>query len=740
METELAKTESVQTELLNHVVDASHLRNIGEQSVSNHVQAILELVKNAYDGDAEHCTVTFHGTRFFNHPLKIEKITIEDDGIGMTYEDLKSQWLRVGTSNKRSNTQSHLYGRRVSGEKGMGHYSTQRLGEKLTVVSNPLMFQGRISSKHQDKTLVLDRDWLKYEPGEEFEKIGNVLRTVNREVPDKHGIKLVITELKDEWTYEDIEKVRFNLGNLMIPPELRTGKKEEFTPELKTEGFELQNTKIESNLLKIAPWKVSAQLRGNTASYVISKIGKNYERIDVKRDKIAIGNAACGDADFVLFYYYDRVQKWAKGVLKPRILGDLLKENCGIKIYMDGVRIMPYGERGNDWVELEKRKVRRYGGRVRNETLVGLIKLSHKTNRNIIETTSRQALVENDAFNALKEEFVLGIIEELETCRAEHTAEKKETEKELHPKEIAQNEIEQLSSFMEGWNISKEQKQIATGKLSKVSKMVVKQEDKSEEREDELTSNLELYRNLSTIGLQALAFNHEIMDPIGKSNSKLKSFIKRIDKLTKNQQKKLVNECLEHMRMTLQWAGYIREFATLIAGSEELKKRREPVDLEKTIDKLDTDYHDVFKSLGIVLKKSITGSLSQYYFNRASLESVFINLITNSIKSLKRVDRRRVIKIDVSKTATTLKIRFNDNGRGIKDDNYKRIFRPFFTTYNKTTDKGTGMGLTIVREIIEDDYGGTISLDSSAYEEQEPGNGHATFLITIPLETISKQK
>ncbi len=456
------ETESVQTELLYHVVDAAHLRNIGEQSVSNHVQAILELVKNAYDGDAEHCTVTFHGTRFFDHPLKVEKITIEDDGVGMTYDDLTSSWLRVGTSNKRRNTQSPMYGRRMSGEKGMGHYSTQRLGEKLTVVSNPLMFQARNSSKYQDKTLILDMDWLKYEPGKEFEKIGNVLRPIDLDDPDKHGIKLVITELKDEWTYEDIEKVRLNLGNLMLPPELRTGKKEEFTPELKTEGFELQSTKVESNLMKMAPWKFTSKLRGSTASFEISKIGKDFERIEVKRGKIPIGDAACGDADFTLFYYYGRVQQWAKGVLKPRILGDLLKENCGIKIYMDGVRIMPYGERGNDWVELEKRKIRRYGGKVRNETVVGFVRLSHKNNGNIIETTSRQALVENDAFNALKNEFVLGIIEELETCRSEHEVEKKEITKKLHPKEIAENEIEQLSSFMDGWNISKEQKQIAS--------------------------------------------------------------------------------------------------------------------------------------------------------------------------------------------------------------------------------------------------------------------------------------
>jgi len=401
---------------------------------------------------------------------------------------------------------------------------------------------------------------------------------------------------------------------------------------------------------------------------------------------------------------------------------------------------MPYGESGNDWVQLEKRKVRRYGGRVRNETVVGFVRLSHKSNRNIIETTSRQALFENDAYNTLKDEFVLGIIEELEACHAEYQTEKKLTEKKLYPKEIAQNEIEQLTSFMEGWNISKEQKQIAASRLSKVSKMVLKQQDEKEEIKDELTSNLELYRNLSTVGLQALAFNHEIMGPIAKTNTKLKSFIKRADKLTKNQQKKLANECLEHIRVTLQWAGYIREFATLLAGSEDVKRRREPIDLKKTIDKLDKNYDDLFESLGIVVKKSITGALPKFYFNRASLESIFINLITNSIKSLKRVDRRRVIKIDISKTATTLKIRFTDNGRGIKDDNYKRIFRPFFTTYNKATEKGTGMGLTIVREIIEDDYGGTISLESSAYEDQELGNGHATFLITIPLKKISKQK
>jgi len=731
----------MESEILYHSVDAAHLRNIGEQSISNHVQAILELVKNAYDADAEHCTVTFHGTRFFNSPLKIEKITLEDNGFGMTYDDLKFKWLRVGTDYKKRNTASPLYGRRVSGEKGMGHYSAQRLGEKVRVVSNSQMYKGRTRSAHEGKTLVLSMDWLKYEPGKDFNKIGNALEIQGKEDKNRHGIKLEITELKDKWTYRDIEKVRMNLGNLMLPPELRVAKREQFIPELKTDGFELENSEVESSLLKFAPWKIESRLKDSMAHYIISKRGKKgNERIVLKRGKIPMGEAKCGDADLILYYYHGRYQEWAKGVMKPRILGDLLRQNCGIKIYMDGVRIMPYGERGNDWVELEKRKVRRYGGKVRNETVVGFIKLSHINNMNIKETTSRQALVENDAFMTLKNGFVLDTISELETLRQEYEEEQKEIKKKVHPTESAHSEIDHLTDYMEGWEISEGQKKLVTTKLSKISKFVTDQRTENERIEEELTSNLELYRNLSTVGLQALAFNHELMDPLSRTNQWLKVMKKRKDSLTLKQKNVMLDDCLNNIQAIMHWAQYIREFATLLSGSEGLKKKREPLDIKQCLNQLQKGFSDVFTTFNIDFRKSITGELPKFYFNRASLESIFINLITNSIRSLRRVDRKRVIKIEISKTSSYLKIRFTDNGLGIKDENYNRIFRPFFTTYTKTTDTGTGMGLTIVKEIVEDDYRGTIKLDSSAYENDEPKSGHATFLITIPLEKLGKPK
>ena len=45
---------------LEHTIDAKHVKNIGEQSVSSSIQAIIEIVKNSYDADATLCTVHFY--------------------------------------------------------------------------------------------------------------------------------------------------------------------------------------------------------------------------------------------------------------------------------------------------------------------------------------------------------------------------------------------------------------------------------------------------------------------------------------------------------------------------------------------------------------------------------------------------------------------------------------------------------------------------------------------------------
>jgi signal transduction histidine kinase len=98
------------------------------------------------------------------------------------------------------------------------------------------------------------------------------------------------------------------------------------------------------------------------------------------------------------------------------------------------------------------------------------------------------------------------------------------------------------------------------------------------------------------------------------------------------------------------------------------------------------------------------------------------NLIKNAIDAIDGPDG--VISISTAVAAKKIEITVSDNGRGIQPGHQKKIFSPGFTT--KTL--GWGLGLSLVRRIIEDYHQGKIKLAGS-----RPGQGSA-FLITLPLK------
>ena len=67
---------------LYHSFDAKLATNIGEQSVSSNIQAIIELIKNSYDADALNCKVHFYADGQTGNHIKMTKNVIEDNGIG----------------------------------------------------------------------------------------------------------------------------------------------------------------------------------------------------------------------------------------------------------------------------------------------------------------------------------------------------------------------------------------------------------------------------------------------------------------------------------------------------------------------------------------------------------------------------------------------------------------------------------------------------------------------------------
>lgn len=736
----------MQTEYVSHVVDAAHMRNIGEQSISNKIQAVLELVKNAYDGDAEKCIVRFYGEEIDGKGVKMTKIEIEDSGIGMTKNDIKNKLMKVGTANKIENTYSPKFHRRVSGAKGMGHYSMQRLGTKTIITTTPEPHEYREFFNYDNSTYALEINWNDYVSGKDFQNISHKLTSIQSN--GCYGTKIEITGLRDSWDISekdnDIQKLARNMGNIMLPSVLESSE-HAFNPTIEVIGFDVDLPQSKGGLLSHAPYKIKASLRKDK---VFLKIYQKPKRTRKSSEHVVVvsktkkTNAVCGNADFTLYWFVSKPEKWAKGLFNSRELEMQLKENYGVRIYNDGVRIMPYGEKGNDWLGLDSRKAGpQSGGKVRNQTLIGMIEITRENNPDIVETTTREAIKENAEFRSLREDFAIRAIEEFEVHVGQIIAQEEEYAKKTKPGNIAQVEIEEAKEKIdEIKSLPTNQKESIKANLTKASNQVILQDQQRKKSEETLTANIEMYRNLATVGIQTIAFNHEIIDPVAFVKGKLETFYNSYDKISEKDKKRFILEALERITRTLNWADRIREFSSILAGVDVLKKKRSVIPISETLCDIRTSMLPILEVSHIEMQKPIVaGYVPDIRMNKASFESIFINLVSNSIKALNKVrDRKKTIKIHVSTSDAYITFRFEDNGYGIPDMHRDDIFRPFFTTYKSPGDRGTGMGLTIVKDIIETDYNGTVILQDTVCEEDERGEGKTAFLIRLPIREVKQ--
>ena len=114
---------------------------IGDQLITDKKVAVIEVIKNCYDADAEKVQVRFfniqnHGKSYLTD-LERPYIEIEDDGDGMTLKTIKEIWLRPATpyklDKKKQKNNYTAKGRIIQGEKGIGRFAIHKLGEKVEV-------------------------------------------------------------------------------------------------------------------------------------------------------------------------------------------------------------------------------------------------------------------------------------------------------------------------------------------------------------------------------------------------------------------------------------------------------------------------------------------------------------------------------------------------------------------------------------------------------------------------------
>ena len=131
--------------------DVSTFRLIGRDMITDRVTALFELIKNCYDANATEVTVVFSNVSSLNNQSSIQII---DNGVGMSFVDIRDKWMVIGTSNKRISPYSpEPMHRRCVGEKGIGRFAVDKLGDKLTISTK---------KNGEDSLLNVNIDWNKY--------------------------------------------------------------------------------------------------------------------------------------------------------------------------------------------------------------------------------------------------------------------------------------------------------------------------------------------------------------------------------------------------------------------------------------------------------------------------------------------------------------------------------------------------------------------------------------------------
>jgi signal transduction histidine kinase len=162
-------------------------------------------------------------------------------------------------------------------------------------------------------------------------------------------------------------------------------------------------------------------------------------------------------------------------------------------------------------------------------------------------------------------------------------------------------------------------------------------------------------------------------------------------------------------------------------------ERRE-VDLNSLVEEaLNLAYHGARaqdQSFNITLERDLNHTLAPVELVPQDMTRVFLNLFGNGFYAANKRQRdgvesnfRPVLKVMTNDLGDTVEIRIRDNGTGIPPGIRDKLFQPFFTT--KPTGEGTGLGLSISWDIVTQQHGGTIEVDSTFGEFTE-------FTIRLP--------
>lgn len=655
-------------------------------------------------------------------------IEVEDWGHGMSLESLDQNFLTIGTPHRANERLEDEFERDqpILGEKGIGRLSSMRLGEKLELSTFTLndRFESvlNVDWKALGENLDLDLDNFGVQPE----------KGVQKKLGKKQGTLIRISDLRSDWSRQRVTQVsRSELSKLQDPfdadgdiLDIRmsfNGQEIEVIQEMNTEwlsewhgyfdikfhyeGKGPKKRPVISGTVKFKPPMKDGldeeialdQAEVHTAGYELFSVLADADQPIYKDGENAPARYA-GIQSLGEFsaegYWYNRQRK-RRELPKEKYdeFNDWLAQWAGgLLMYRDGFRVYPYADPDDDWLHLDQRALKQKSFKLNRGQFVGCVKISSRDNPNLKDQTNRQGLCDSPEQKKLVQCLQYVIWKELGALVKKYEVKSASraigTIKEIDGKvkknsKDARAQLRELSKKLPG-----EEKTIHAlrgyveeleAAWSNAKSTIRKQQD-----------NSDIYLHLAGAGMLMEFVVHELnrmtrttLADLNKVNfSKLPPSLQSLNAQLKTLEKRL---------------------RILDPVSAPGRQRKENTDISQVIRTLIDAHESQFELNGIVV---IFDDVEPFYSNvvQGQMYQVFENLISNSFYWLthhqtmfrEHQDHVEFVPvIEVIVDSIEREIVFRDNGPGIRIEDGKKVFDPFFSK----KPSGRGIGLYIVKNL-----------------------------------------
>lgn len=404
------------------------LQLLGDELIGSDRLAVFELVKNAYDADATNVRVLLDIA-----PGRPPKISVSDDGEGMSYDVIQSVWLSPGQDNRQNQRldgqRTPVHRRLPLGEKGVGRFAVHKLGNRIKLITR----------RTGCDECVVDIDWAELIKKPYLDEAPVTIQERPAQVftGDRTGTVIEISELRTQvWRRGEVRRLYSQITSICSPFDEPSG----FGVALEVPGREewIADLPSVADILERAIWKFSFSVDAGKFDWKyefreLPGLPLRGRVVEASNDEVQLPRGRTGSApksDLVakeplfdgigplrgVFYVYDRDLALRKLITHSRSVEEFLNESGGVRVYRDGIRVYNYGERGDDWLGLDLRRVNLPTRRISRNIIVGAISLSLEGSTQLVEKTNREGFVDNDAYRNLQD-IVLGVLGTLEDQR-----------------------------------------------------------------------------------------------------------------------------------------------------------------------------------------------------------------------------------------------------------------------------------------------------------------------------------